>query len=238
MVWRRRNQSVIKSNDSTDTQADIQAQNMAVPDQIVEQPLNYRLLHSAQLLPERQAAWNELCTKWQQCTRCPLNLTRNKIVLGSGSLLARVMLVGEAPGENEDKQGEPFVGRAGKLLQALLRSINLDREQIFITNILKCRPPRNRDPLASEVELCTPLLKAQIQIIKPSLLVAVGRIAAQFLLNSNASMKQLRERWLLHPETQTPLLVTYHPAYLLRSPQEKAKAYQDFLMIKHRLLKE
>ncbi len=188
------------------------------------------------LLPERQAAWQELCAKWQNCSRCPLHATRSNVVFGSGSLLAKLMLVGEAPGENEDKQGKPFVGRAGQLLQSLLRSIHLDREQIFITNILKCRPPHNRDPLPSEVAQCTNLLKAQIEIIKPHFLVAVGRIAAQFLLNSGASMKQLREKWLVHPETNTPLLVTYHPAYLLRSPQEKAKAYQDFLLIKHRIM--
>jgi len=169
------------------------------------------------------------------CTLCVLHKTRTNTVFGVGNEHANAMFIGEAPGANEDLQGEPFVGRAGMLLNAMLKSIGLKRTDIYIANILKCRPPGNRDPLPEEVKLCTPYLQQQIALIQPKILIAVGRIAAQFLLNTMDPMSRLRGNTYHYGSQKIPLLVTYHPAYLLRSPSEKRKAYVDFLMIKKSL---
>lgn len=169
------------------------------------------------------------------CTLCDLHKTRTKAVFGVGSESAEVMFIGEAPGANEDLQGEPFVGRAGMLLNSMLQAIGLKRTDIYIANILKCRPPGNRDPLPEEVALCTPYLQQQIALIQPKMLVAVGRIAAQFLLNTAEPMSRLRGQMYRYGDKNIPLLVTYHPAYLLRSPSEKRKAYVDLLIIKKSL---
>ena len=169
----------------------------------------------------------EQCVK--NCTRCGLYKTRTQTVFGTGNRKARVMFIGEAPGAEEDKQGKPFVGRAGKLLTQMLRAIGCSREDVFIANILKCRPPNNRDPQADEVEQCTPYLKEQIALIKPDVLVALGRIASHFLLNTTTSLSKLRGQ--VFKFNNTPLLVTYHPAYLLRTPADKAKAYEDLKKI-------
>jgi DNA polymerase len=166
------------------------------------------------------------------CALCSLHKTRTNTVFGVGSEHAEIMFIGEAPGANEDLKGEPFVGRAGMLLNAMVKSIGLNREDIYIANILKCRPPENRDPLPEEIKLCTPYLQQQIALIKPKLLIAVGRVAAQHLLNTMEPMSKLRGNSFHYGEQKTPLLVTYHPAYLLRSPSEKKKAYIDFLQIK------
>lgn len=165
------------------------------------------------------------------CTLCDLCKTRTQTVFGVGNQNADIMLIGEAPGENEDKQGEPFVGRAGMLLNEMIKSIKLERKDVYIANILKCRPPNNRDPSPKEIELCTPYLKQQIAAIKPKVLIAVGRIAAQHLLNTDVSMGKLRGNIYHYGDNQTPLFVIYHPAYLLRSPGEKVKAYQDMIKI-------
>ena len=178
---------------------------------------------------------SEVRKKVAACTLCVLHKTRTNTVFGVGNEKAEVMFIGEAPGANEDLQGEPFVGRAGMLLNAMLKSIDLKRTDIYIANILKCRPPSNRDPLPEEVKLCTPYLQKQIDLIQPKILVAVGRIAAQFLLNTTESMSHLRGKTYQYGQQKIPLLVTYHPAYLLRSPSEKRKAYADFLMIKRAL---
>jgi len=178
------------------------------------------------------ANWPELEKQVATCTLCALHRTRTKPVFGVGSKNAKVMFVGEAPGANEDLQGEPFVGRAGMLLNSMVQSIELKRCDVYIANILKCRPPNNRDPEPQEVKLCTPYLQQQIALIQPKVLVAVGRIAAQFLLDTTESMSHLRGRTYQYGPQNTPLLVTYHPAYLLRSPSEKRKAYADFLLIK------
>lgn len=170
------------------------------------------------------------------CTLCELHKTRTHAVFGVGNQNAQAMFIGEAPGANEDLQGEPFVGRAGMILNSMLQSIGLKRTDVYIANILKCRPPHNRDPLPEEVRLCTPYLQQQIMLIQPKILIAVGRIAAQFLLNTMESMGRLRGHTYQYGPQKTPLLVTYHPAYLLRSPTEKRKAYTDFLMIKKALL--
>ena len=166
------------------------------------------------------------------CKLCDLHKTRTNIVFGVGNENAKIMFIGEAPGANEDLKGEPFVGRAGMLLNSMLRSIVLESTDVYITNILKCRPPGNRDPLPQEVKLCTPYLQQQIALIQPKILIAVGRIAAQFLLNTMESMSKLRGNTYQYGEQKIPLIVTYHPAYLLRSPSEKRKSYVDFLLIK------
>lgn len=169
------------------------------------------------------------------CTACTLHSTRTQTVFGVGNQQARLMVIGEAPGFNEDKQGEPFVGRAGQLLTAMLHSIGFAREDVYIANILKCRPPENRDPTPEEVALCTPFLNQQIALIQPRLLLAVGRVAAHYLLNTKKSLESLRNQ--IHPlgESATPLIVTYHPAYLLRNPADKKKAYSDLLFTKKTL---
>lgn len=178
-----------------------------------------------------EKVWAELEQQVSSCTLCDLHKTRKNVVFGVGNKDADVLIVGEAPGATEDAQGKPFVGRAGLLLDAMLATIGLHRDDVFIANILKCRPPNNRDPLPREVKLCTPYLQQQIALIKPKIIMAVGRIAAHFLLNTNQSLGKLRGRVYSYGEQKIPLLVTYHPAYLLRSPREKAKAYQDLLRI-------
>lgn len=169
--------------------------------------------------------WDELRTAVINCTACGLDKTRTQTVFGVGNQNAELMIIGEAPGMNEDLKGEPFVGRAGQLLTAMLQSIGFERETVYIANILKCRPPNNRDPSPEEVRLCTPFLQQQIALIKPKLLLAVGRIAAHYLLDTKTALGQLRNK--IHDYNGTPLIITYHPAYLLRSPSDKGKAFLD-----------
>ena len=188
--------------------------------------------------PETQAdqgVWGKLKEQTSCCTSCDLCKTKTHVVFGVGNQQADLLVVGEAPGANEDLQGEPFVGRGGKLLDAMLHSIGLDRKDIYIANILKCRPPKNRDPLPQEVECCTPYLQQQIALIQPKLIVTVGRIAAQFLLNTTESMGKLRGQVFHYGEKNIPLIATYHPAYLLRSPSKKVESYKDFLHIQGEL---
>ena len=163
------------------------------------------------------------------CQRCRLGKTRTQTVFGVGDQHADIMIIGEAPGFYEDQQGEPFVGRAGQLLNAMLISIGLTREQVFIANILKCRPPNNRDPLPDEVEACTGYLLEQIAFVKPKVICAVGRIAAQYLLKTEQALGKLRGKQHLY--NNVPLIITYHPAYLLRNPIDKKKAYEDLLLL-------
>lgn len=165
------------------------------------------------------------------CTACELHKTRTQAVCGVGQLSADILVVGEAPGADEDKQGEPFVGRAGQLLNEMLRAIGHTREQVFIANILKCRPPQNRDPRPEEVRQCLPFLQAQIELIKPRLIVVVGRIAAHNLLGVETPIGKLRGRVHYFGESRIPVVVTYHPAYLLRSPGQKSKSWQDLLLV-------
>lgn len=181
--------------------------------------------------------WEILKNEVATCTRCPLYKTRTQTVFGVGNIHADLMFIGEAPGAQEDKQGEPFVGRAGQLLDSMLHSIGFDRQQIYIANILKSRPPNNRDPLPEEVAACTPFLTRQIALIQPKLLVALGRIAAHFLLNTDTALGSLRGKTFEYGSSNIPLLVMYHPAYLLRSPQNKSKAYEDLCLIKATLEK-
>ena len=171
--------------------------------------------------------WGVLRERVAACTACDLCKTRTQTVFGVGNTQADWLIIGEAPGGEEDRQGEPFVGRAGQLLNAMLLAIGLPRETVFIANILKCRPPGNRDPKPDEVSNCLPFLSAQIALLKPKMILVVGRIAAQTLLATDAPLARLRGKLHHFGEANTPLVITYHPAYLLRTPADKRKAWED-----------
>ncbi len=169
--------------------------------------------------------WESLETEVSACRKCTLCETRNNTVFGVGNKFAEWMIIGEAPGQHEDEQGKPFVGRAGQLLTEMLRAVGLERDDVFITNILKCRPPGNRDPKLEEAESCNDFLRRQCVLVKPKIILAVGRISAQTLLKTDAPLAKLRGK--VHKLNDIPLVVVYHPAYLLRSLLEKRKAWQD-----------
>jgi DNA polymerase len=171
--------------------------------------------------------WTELRARVAACTRCGLHTTRTQTVFGVGSQQAQWLIVGEAPGAEEDARGEPFVGRAGQLLNAMLRAVGLAREQVYIANVLKCRPPGNRDPGGAESAECLPYLEQQIALLKPKIMLAVGRISAQNLLHSDAPLGRLRQQVHRFGISHIPLIATYHPAYLLRTPADKRKAWED-----------
>lgn len=176
-----------------------------------------------------QLGWAELEGRVSACTLCTLHATRTNPVFGVGDRSARWMVIGEAPGADEDRRGEPFVGRAGQLLNSMLKAMGLAREQVYIANILKSRPPNNRDPRPEEVRACIPFLYRQIELVDPRMILCVGRIAAQTLLNTDLTIGKLRGR--LHElASGRPMVVTYHPAYLLRSPGEKRKAWADLVL--------
>lgn len=182
--------------------------------------------------------WAGLRAVVKNCNRCKLRPSCTQTVFGVGIEHAPLMVVGEGPGADEDAQGEPFVGRAGKLLDEMLRSIGRSRaENVFIANVVKCRPPGNRDPEPDEVEACRPYLDQQIKLVKPRLIVALGRIAAQRLLNTDEPLSKLRGPLYHYGAEKTPLFITYHPAYLLRSPREKAKSWEDLKKV-HRFLRD
>jgi len=161
----------------------------------------------------------------EACRRCSLSNTRHRFVFGTGSPRARLMLIGEAPGADEDLQGEPFVGKAGQLLDRILAAIAFDRNEVYIANILKCRPPNNRDPLPEEIALCLPFLRRQIDLIRPKVILLMGRIAAHTVLATTDSLGRLRGA--VHRFGQIPCLVTFHPAALLRNPQWKYDTWED-----------
>lgn len=181
--------------------------------------------------PQEAAAgcdWEELRTVVAGCTRCRLHENRTQTVFGVGNTAADWMIIGEAPGAEEDRRGEPFVGRAGKLLDEMLLAIGEERDSVFIANILKCRPPNNRDPGQDEAAACRPYLERQIELLQPKIILAVGRIAAQQLLQTDAPVGRLRGK--VHQLGAIPLVVTYHPAYLLRSPSQKRKSWDDLCL--------
>ncbi|HEY8096461.1 MAG TPA: uracil-DNA glycosylase [Methylobacter sp.] len=169
--------------------------------------------------------WETLQAEVAPCIKCGLCKTRTQTVFGSGNKNAEWMFIGEAPGQSEDQQGLPFVGKAGQLLTEMLRAIGLDREEVFIANVVKCRPPANRDPEPIEIESCKPYLLRQMALIKPKIIVVLGRVAAQALLNTGEPIGKLRGR--IHALNDTPVVVVYHPAYLLRSLLDKRKAWAD-----------
>ena len=178
-----------------------------------------------------ESTWIQLKQAVPACTACKLHSSRTQTVFGVGDENADWLLIGEAPGADEDRLGEPFVGQAGKLLDNMLAAIDLKRgENVYIANVLKCRPPGNRNPEPDEVAKCTPFLLQQISLIQPKLIVAMGRFAAQTLLNTDASIASLRGR--VHTYAGVPLIVTYHPAYLLRTLPDKAKAWADLVFAK------
>ena len=193
--------------------------------------LSMNEMGTTRLDPSFSNQLNEFGTSISTCKKCNLGQHRNKFVFGVGDSHADLMLVGEAPGREEDLKGEPFVGRAGKLLDKILSSIKMDRHKnVYICNVLKCRPPQNRDPLPDEVEECEPYLLHQINLIKPKLIVALGRISGTTLLRVDDTLKSMRGR--LHDYHGTPLLVTYHPAALLRNSNLKKYTWEDFQSIR------
>ena len=179
--------------------------------------------------------WPALAQEVSACRRCGLHQGRTQTVFGVGNRDADWMIVGEAPGQEEDRKGEPFVGRAGQLLNAMLLALGQPRERVFIANILKCRPPNNRDPSAEEAAACAPFLARQIELVAPRIILCVGRIAAQNLLGTATPIGKLRGQRHAWGPRQIPVVVTYHPAYLLRSPGEKRRAWQDLLFARRTL---
>jgi uracil-DNA glycosylase family 4 len=173
--------------------------------------------------------WERLQAVVAACQRCELHASRTQTVFGVGNRQARWMFIGEAPGQEEDRQGEPFVGRAGQLLNAMIRSLGMRREDVYIANVLKCRPPGNRDPKPAEAASCRAYLERQVALVDPTVVIAVGRVAAQDLLMTETPIAKLRGKVHSFGARSWPLVVTYHPAYLLRSPGEKRKAWQDLL---------
>ena len=182
------------------------------------------------------ADWQGLADAVRSCDRCKLCKTRTNTVFGVGPTDAPLMVIGEGPGAEEDARGEPFVGAAGKLLDEMLKSVGRTRsDNVYIANVVKCRPPGNRDPEADEVAACRPFLDRQIELLKPSLILALGRIAAQRLLGSNAPLSKLRDALHVYGPASTPVRVSYHPAYLLRTPADKRKSWEDLKQV-HRAL--
>ena len=186
--------------------------------------------------PGTKLDWDSLQAAVANCTRCPLHETRTQTVFGVGHPDADWMIIGEAPGAEEDRRGEPFVGRAGKLLDEMLRAVGQDRDSVFIANVLKCRPPNNRDPKPDESAACRSHLERQIELVSPRIILAVGRIAAQLLLASDAPVGRMRGK--VHRLGDTPLVVTYHPAYLLRSPSQKRKSWDDLCLARSVIIGE
>jgi DNA polymerase len=181
--------------------------------------------------------WEALARRVRSCTACELAATRTQTVFGVGDHGARWMLIGEAPGAEEDRQGLPFVGRAGQLLTSMVRATGWSRDQVFIANILKCRPPNNRDPRPEEVAHCEGYLHRQVALLRPAVILCLGRIAAQNLLKVEAPLKALRGRTHSYGPAGTPVVVTFHPAYLLRNPADKRRAWEDLRLVL-RLLEE
>jgi len=190
---------------------------------------------AAPALAATEVQWQALRAEVSVCTRCELSRARTQTVFGVGNTRAELLVIGEAPGAEEDRQGEPFVGRAGQLLNSMLRAMGYPRETVYIANVLKCRPPGNRDPRPEESASCRPFLQRQLALLRPRLILAVGRVAAQNLLETDTAIARLRGQVHRFGESATPLIVTYHPAYLLRSPGEKRKAWVDLKFARQQL---
>ena len=179
-----------------------------------------------------ETKWVKLEKKVSNCKDCELHKTRTQTVFGCGNEQSDWLFIGEAPGKDEDLKGEPFVGRAGRLLNEVIFSLGLKREEVYIANILKCRPPNNRDPSQDEIQSCTTYLQQQIKMISPKIIIAVGRVAAQHLLNTDLTMAKLRGTVHSYGSESIPLITIYHPAYLLRSPSQKYKVWSDLQVVK------
>ena len=199
---------------------------------MVDEVVDIRTVPSSTPLPvigDKNAALNVIREDIGDCTRCRLSKGRKQIVFGVGNIDADIMFVGEGPGADEDEQGEPFVGRAGQLLNNMITAMGIKREDVYIANVVKCRPPGNRTPERDECDTCGPFLMQQIETVKPKIVVALGAVAAKYLLGINDSMTNLRGRFYDFKDTK--LAVTYHPAYLLRDPRQKAEAWKDLQMV-------
>lgn len=177
--------------------------------------------------------WEELEKRCQDCRECSLCETRTNVVFGDGSRTAEIMFVGEGPGAHEDEQGVPFVGKAGQLLDDMLAIIGLDRTMVYIANIVKCRPPQNRDPLPAESEACMPWLREQFRLLKPKIVVCLGRVAAQRMIREDFSV--VREHGEFYNKNGILFMATYHPAALLRQPRSKPDAFADFLALREKI---
>lgn len=178
-------------------------------------------------------SWEELETVCKSCTRCALAEGRTQVVFGVGDKNAEVLLIGEGPGEQEDRKGEPFVGRAGQLLDKMLLAVGLDRSRVYIANIVKCRPPHNRDPLPEEQEACLPWLREQTRLLNPKIIVCVGRIAGMKLMKPD--LRITREHGVWFKKGHTLMMATLHPAALLRNPGQKPEAFKDFLALRDKI---
>ena len=222
-----------KRRDGDGAQEPMQAPGEPVPQEASEDAGNGRSENTLTLDPQavHTHKWRKLRKEVEGCTRCELHRERKNTVFGVGSESARLMLVGEAPGADEDAQGEPFVGRAGKLLDSMLRAIGLDREQVFIANILKCRPPGNTNPTPEQAGECRGYLDRQIELVRPQVILALGAVAAHNLLGVETPIGKLRGSTHPLPGSDIPVVPTYHPAYLLRSPKNKAQSFQDLLFL-------
>ena len=181
--------------------------------------------------PNQESHWPMIESQVSNCKQCSLHKGRNNTVFGDGNRNSDWFFIGEAPGKDEDLQGKPFVGRAGRLLSEVIFSMGLSREDVFIANILKCRPPDNRDPEPEEVQQCFPYLEKQIALVRPKIIVAVGRIAAHSLLGTDLPMGKLRGKIHGFGPSEIPTLIIYHPAYLLRSPSQKKKVWEDLQLV-------
>lgn len=177
--------------------------------------------------------WQELYNKCSQCHRCPLGDTRTNCVFGTGNINADLMFIGEAPGEQEDLSGTPFVGRAGQLLDRYLYAVEIDRKDVYIANILKCRPPKNRDPLPEEEEMCIDYLREQVRMVKPKIIVCLGRIAAMKLIRPDYKITREHGVWI--EKGQFLMTAVYHPALLLRDPRKKEEMLEDMKSVKAKL---
>lgn len=198
-------------------------------------PANGRKSGNSFSSPERQTL-EEVQKELGDCRRCKLHRTRRTIVFGEGDEKATLMFIGEGPGYDEDLQGKPFVGKAGQLLTKIIQSIHLQREEVYIANIIKCRPPQNRNPEPDEIESCYPFLMKQIEVIRPKIICALGTFAAQTLLNTNAKITALRGR--VFDFTGIKVFPTYHPAFLLRNPERKRDVWEDVKQISEWMAKE
>ncbi len=248
-LWQRRNKPLPEVVDVVNSQAvetSPQLVDLSPPPQVLEEPptdaspLQITPLIETSAVTEIQVPlspnvsemdWPTLHQQVANCQQCDLRAGCTQTVFGVGNPQADIMFIGEAPGAEEDRQGEPFVGRAGRLLNEMLRALKLQRHEVYIANVIKCRPPGNRDPHINEVAHCEPYLKRQVELVQPKVMVALGRIAAQNLLKSEQSLGKMRNQVFHYGEGQTPVVVTYHPAYLLRNPIDKRKAWQDLCRI-------
>ncbi|WP_305041196.1 uracil-DNA glycosylase [Geoalkalibacter sp.] len=208
----------------------------AVPPDLPVCPLHVTGVERGGRVLCRQETLEEIRAELEDCRRCPLCEGRRNIVFGVGNPQARLVFVGEAPGREEDERGEPFVGEAGRLLDRILFAMGLRRDQVYICNVEKCRPPQNRDPRPEEIAACEPYLQRQLAAINPRIIVALGRIAVQSLLREQSPISRLRGRW--HTYQGIPLMPTYHPAYLLRNPAGKREVWEDMKQVLKRLREE